>query len=177
MPNLFEIDEQIRALDEDGFDMECVDTETGEIVPELVAARLDSLQMDETRKMESIAMLIKEREAMAASIKEEMDALTKRRKACQNKAEALKRYLLDYMTLREMKRKETARCVITAAKKSPSLEVVDPAALIDWAALYGEQYLTYAAPKPKVAEIKAAVKEGVPVPGVRLVDGTSLRIV
>ena len=86
--NLYEIDRQIQELIENS-----VDPETGELT--LDPAALDALQMEREAKIENLACYVKNLTADAKAIKAEEQALSERRKAAENKAERLKRYLSD----------------------------------------------------------------------------------
>ena len=79
---LYEIDEAILA---------CTDQETGEIIdPEALTA----LQMERDRKLENVALWVKDLKAEAEAIGNEVKALTARKKAAENKAERLKEWLV-----------------------------------------------------------------------------------
>ena len=82
MRPLYEIDAAILAA---------VDQETGEI---LDTEKLDALQMERERKLEGVALWIKDLKAEATAVKEEADKLTARKKALDNKIESIKTWLL-----------------------------------------------------------------------------------
>ena len=73
MRSLYEIDQEL---------LDCVDMETGEI---LDTEKLDALQMERERKLEGVALWIKDLNYEAAAVKEEADKLTTRKKALDNK--------------------------------------------------------------------------------------------
>lgn len=68
MATLYEIDATI---------MDCVDTETGEIIDE---EKLNSLLMERSAKLEGVALWIKNLDSDAAAIRAEREALEKRQK-------------------------------------------------------------------------------------------------
>lgn len=78
---IYEIDEAI---------LDCVDQETGDIVD---IERLEKLEMKRDKKVSDVACWIKDLKAEAEAIKNEVDKLSARRKADENKIESLKRYL------------------------------------------------------------------------------------
>ena len=78
---LYEINEAIEA---------CVDKETGEIIDE---AELDNLQMERQEKIHNIAAWIVNLDADAKAYKERADHFTAKKKAAENKAASLRRYL------------------------------------------------------------------------------------
>ena len=69
MRALYEIDQEI---------LDCVDLETGEI---LDSAKLDALQMERERKLEGVALWVKDLNYEAQMVKEEADKLTARKRA------------------------------------------------------------------------------------------------
>ena len=56
---LYEINEQMQQLLENGFDAECIDMETGEILRKIASEKLDKLMLDEQAKIENTALFIK----------------------------------------------------------------------------------------------------------------------
>ena len=81
MRALYEIDKEIIA---------CTDLETGEIIDQ---TKLDALQMERERKLENVALWVKDLRAEAEAIGNEVQALNARKKAAERKAEALKTWL------------------------------------------------------------------------------------
>ena len=79
---LYEIDEQIAA---------CVDEETGEVID---LDRLITLNMERERKLEGVALWVKDLTAEAKAIREEEKALAERRRAAESKVDSLKSWLL-----------------------------------------------------------------------------------
>ena len=57
--NLFKIEESIQNFLEQGFDNTCIDQETGEILEERIAERLDNLEFTFNIKAENLALYIK----------------------------------------------------------------------------------------------------------------------
>lgn len=79
--NLYEINAEILG---------CIDYETGEIVD---TERLKMLEVEKEKKIENIALWIKNLEAEAEALKKEKEAFAAREKSARNKAESLKKYL------------------------------------------------------------------------------------
>ena len=152
MANLYEIDAQI---------MECVDFETGEIIDE---TKLQALQLEFDEKVEGIALWIKNLLAEAKMIKEEKDKLAARQKSCENKAESLKKYLSSALGGEKFK---TAKVSISY-RKSESVEVED-------VSLLGDDYLKFK-PEPDKTKIKDALKNGIALEGVTLVEKNNIQI-
>lgn len=153
MANLYEIDAQI---------MECVDFETGEIID---VERLEALQMEFNSKVEGIALWIKNLVAEAKMVKEEKDNLAARQKACENKAESLKKYLGNALGGEKFK---TSRVSISY-RKSESVEVADISLLDD-------DYLKFKEPEADKTKIKKALKDGIELEGVILVEKNNIQI-
>lgn len=96
--NLYEINREILA---------CIDYETGEILDE---GRLNSLEIEREKKIENVALWIKNLEAEAAALKKEKDAFTQREKSTKNKIESLKKYLENALQGQKF---QTTKCAIS----------------------------------------------------------------
>ena len=150
--NLYEINQEI---------MSCWDEETGEI---LDVQKFDALQMALEEKLEGIGCYIKNLEAEAAALKAEEQAFAARRKRAENKAASLKNYLAGYLQGCPF---ETLR-VKVSFRKSESLEVSESAVI-------PEEYLKYSVDVNK-ADLKKAVKAGLELDGVQLVQNLNINI-
>lgn len=150
--NLYQINQEI---------MDCIDMETGEI---LDTSKLDGLQMELEDKLEGIGCWIKNLEAEAAAYKAEKDAFAARQKTAENKAASLKNYLAGYLRGCPF---ETLRVKISF-RKSESLEVSE-------SAVVPEEYLKHTVEVNK-ADLKAAVKSGLVLDGVQLVQKQNIQI-
>lgn len=153
MANLYEIDAQI---------MECVDFETGEIID---VDRLEALQMEFNNKVEGIALWIKNLVAEAKMVKEEKDNLAARQKACENKAESLKKYLSNALGGEKFKTPK----VSISYRKSESVEIENISLLDD-------DYLKFKEPEADKTKIKKALKDGIELEGVILVEKNNIQI-
>ena len=138
-----------------------MDMETGEI---LDVQQLDALQMQLEDKLEGIGCWIKNLEAEAAAYKAEKDAFAARQKAAENKAASLKNYLSGYLQGCPF---ETLRVKISF-RKSESLEVSETAVV-------PMEYLKTTVDVDK-AELKKAVKAGLVLDGVQLVQKQNIQI-
>ena len=150
--NLYEIDQAI---------MDAIDPETGEIIDEA----FDSLVMTRNQKLENIGLYIKNLEADAAAFKAEKESFADRQKAAENKAASLKRYLSDFLAGQKF---ETLR-VKVSFRKSESLEVSEEAKI-------PEEFLRYKEPEINKADLKKAVKAGLVLEGVQLVEKQNISI-
>ena len=151
---LYEIDNEIyECVNEDG---EVIDTE-----------KLEELQMERDKKIESIACWIKELAAEANAIKEEKLKLEARQKVAENKVKSLKNYLAYALKGTSFR---TAK-VSVSFKKTESVEVT-PDGLENLKAMR-DDLLKYKEPEPDKTAIKQALKSGLSVRGVQLVQNTS----
>ena len=151
--NLYEIDNEI---------MSCVDMETGEIID---AEKLDQLQMDRERKIENIALWIKNLISDAEALKAEKQAFADRQKAAENKAASLKKYLSDYLAGEKYKSAK----VSVSFRKSESVNILDMSKI-------PEQYLKVAEPTADKTGIKNALKAGEVIAGAELIENQNIQI-
>lgn len=152
---IYEIDQAI---------MECIDLETGEIID---TDQLDKLQMEREKKLENVACWIKELKVEAEALKNEKQALAERQKVAENKAESLKKWLAYALQGEKFK---TTKCAISF-RKSEAVEVTDEG--LNNLMKEHDELLTYKAPEPNKTAIKQAIKDGLNVPGVQLVQNVS----
>ena len=152
---IYEIDQAI---------MECVDLETGEIID---TEQLDKLQMERETKIEGVACWIKDLKAEAEALKNEKQALAERQKVAENKAESLKKWLAYALQGEKFK---TPKCAISF-RKSEAVEVTDEG--LENLMKEHDELLTYKAPEPNKTAIKQALKDGLNVEGVQLVQNVS----
>lgn len=153
MASLYEINEEI---------LNCVDMETGEIID---AERLSQLQIAFDDKVEGIALWIKNLLADAEAIKEEKNKLADRQRVCENKAKRLKEYLSGFLGGQKF---STPRVAISY-RRSESVEVQDATEL-------PEEYLKFAEPTVDKTKVKKALKEGIELAGVALVENQNIQI-
>ena len=146
MRALYEIDQDI---------LDCVDMETGEIFD---TEKLDGLQMERERKLEGVALWVKDLKAEADAVKAEADKLTARKKALDNKIDGLKNWLLFALGGEKLK---TPRCSVYQTH-STRLSVADEAELINAIQTLDEpeRFLRFRTPELKKDEIKKALKDG-----------------
>ena len=152
---IYEIDQAI---------MECIDLETGEIID---TDQLDKLQMEREKKLENVACWIKDLKAEAEALKNEKQALAERQKVAENKAESLKKWLAYALQGEKFK---TTKCAISF-RKTEAVEVTDEG--LNNLMKEHDELLTYKAPEPNKTAIKQALKDGLNVTGVQLVQNIS----
>ena len=154
MRPLYEIDAAI---------LEAVDQETGEIIdPE----KLTALQIERERKLEGVALWVKDLNYEAQMVKEEADKLNARKKALDNKITSLKAWLLWALDGEKLK---TARCNVYQTH-SQRVAVADEDELIKFLQTLNdpEKFLRFREPELKKDEIKKALKDGTIIPGAEL---------
>lgn len=118
---LYEYAEQYEALKQMA--------EDESIPPEALADTLESIDDEFETKVDSIACIIKDELAIAEAIKKEIDALTARMKRHEATADQLKAYTMQQMQAVGKSKIETARNVVSVAKKAPALEIENAGAL------------------------------------------------
>lgn len=157
MANLYQIRQEI-----ENFEYE-IDEETGEL---LNALAWDDLNMSFEEKIENIACCIKNLASDVLAFKAEEEQLEKRRKSKEKKMEYLKKMLADNMNGQKF---STARCAVSF-RKSTKLEVLNAEILPK--ALMVETIKTV----PDANAIKALLKNGMEVPGCRLVENLNTQV-
>ena len=143
----------------------CVDSETGEIIDE---QRLDALQMAREKKIENILLWIKNLKSEAGAIREEEKKLADRRQSDEKKAESLTQYVQNVLNGEKFK---TSR-VVVSYRKSEAV-IVDDLQLMQETC---DEYLKYKDPEPDKAKIKAALKDGITVPGCHLEERQNITV-
>lgn len=154
MSSLYEINEAI---------MNTIDLETGEIV-DLEA--FENLQMERNEKLENIALWVKNLLSEAEALKAEEKAFADRRKATENKAESLKRYLDSALNGQKF---NTTKVAISY-RKSTAVEVDESKLPAKWLREIPASYVV-----DKV-EITKALKAGETVDGAVLVERNNIQI-
>ena len=152
---IYEIDQAI---------MECVDLETGEIID---TEQLDKLQMERDTKLENVACWIKDLKAEAEALKNEKQALAERQRVAENKAESLKKWLAYVLDGQKF---STSKCAVSF-RKTEAVEVTKDG--LNNLMEEHDELLTYKAPEPNKTAIKQAIKDGLSVAGVQLVQNIS----
>jgi len=130
---------------------------------------LRSLEGEITDKLDSMAQIVKGCAADIDYIKEEKKRLDGKQKVLESKADRLKRYMQEQMEIAGLDKVKGTHYTVGIQPNPPSLEVVDEKQI-------PKEYFIPQDPKLDRDGIKKALKWGVVVPGVKLVQGRSLRI-
>ena len=144
--------------------LNCIDEETGEVID---TEQLDKLQMERDTKLENVACWIKELKTEADAIKAEKQILANRQKVAENKAESLKKYLAYVL---DGKKFSTAKCAVSF-RNTEIVEITQEG--LEALMKEHDELLTYKAPEPNKTAIKQAIKDGLNVAGVQLVQNIS----
>lgn len=161
---LYEIDEAIRELIEGA-----VDPETGELL--IDDSVLDALQMERDKKVENLALYIKNLSSDINELRQEEKNLAARRRAAEQKAERLKRYLSDALNGEKFSTSKVA-CTF---RNTTAIEVAPGFA--EWA--WDNKRLNLLRtkpPEPDKAAIKQAISDGEVIPFAEIVTRQSLSI-
>ena len=158
---MYEIDSQVSSL---------IDPETGEI---LDFEAFEQLQMEKEQKLENMALWVKDLEATAAAIANEVKVLNERKKALEKKSESLQKYL---SILLDGQKFSTPKCAISF-RKSEQVEIDDD--FLEWCKSdleAGFDYLRIKEPEVDKTAVKAALKNGVVLEKARLVKNSNINI-
>lgn len=151
---------QIDMLIED-----CV-SEDGEIID---IDKLETLELERDTKIENILLWIKNLKAEAEAIKTEKMNLAKRQSICENKAEALKKYLSSYLEGTPFK---TAK-VSASFRRSTVVDVdIDQLMMME----DFDEYVRFKVPDPNKDAIKKALEDGKKLAGCQLIENYNLII-
>lgn len=156
--NLYEIEQEI---------MSCVDEETGEVID---FEKLNALTLERDRKIESLALWVKNLKAEADAYKKEKDSFAQKQKSAENRAEQIKKYLSGYLNGTAFK----STRVSVSFRTSESTEVFDLNALMGYDDC--DSYLKYKDPEPDKTAIKDAINSGIKLPGCRIVENNNIQI-
>ena len=158
----------------------------GEIITDLEALResyrqawfdtLAALEGKFDAKAENIAVYIKNMSAEVIALKQEEDALKRRRLAFEKSVERMKAYLLGSMHAVGRLKIDTPRARLSIRKNAESLVVENDAAFIEWAQAHKNDLLKYAQPEIRKSDAKKLVQAGEPLPFVHLTRTESLTI-
>lgn len=157
---LYEIDAQLEEM------LEQVDPETGELLCDM--EQLEALSLERNRKLENLALYVKNRDAEAKAIREEEKALADRRRGLERKAERAK----DFLARMLAGEKFTTPKVAVSWRKSEAVEI----GMSFFSADANERFLRYKEPDPDKAAIKAALKAGEKITGAELVTNLNMTI-
>lgn len=157
---LYEIKGALRAA----LDRIEVDEETGEIIN---AADLDAVEAEAREKLESTALYVRELNAEADALKDEIERLTDRRRSLEKRSTFLKGLMLQGIDALGATKLKTP--MVTISVRTSKAVELDADAL----GKIPESFVRVKREADKTA-IKAAIEGGFEVPGAHLVENRSL---
>lgn len=137
-----------------------------------IADTLESLGGEMQIKSQNVAMFIGNLEAQAKAIKEAEATMAARRKAIENRAERVRKYLMENMTFAGISKIECPYFKIAIQDNPPSVVIDDLGSL-------PSDYMRQPEPPPPAPDkklIAQAIKDGFNVPGAHLEVGKRLVI-
>lgn len=165
---LYQIDRNLMELLENGFNLDCIDLETGEIDEAKLIELLNEYQAEREAKLEAVALFIRSlSDEIEASKKYEKD-LADRRKRTEAKAESLKRYLTKSITAFGSTSFKSVK-VSASVRKSTAVD-------LDENRLPNEWWRVTEIRKPDKTAIGTALKAGQEVEGAWLVENQNITI-
>lgn len=165
MATLYEINRKIEEILDRLY--ETVDEETGE-VSEDILFELSDMQEERKTKLDNIGAYIKNLEAEAKAIKEEIDNLKKRMDAKTRKADRLRQYVAQDLLAHDEKKMETSRIKYSFL---PSTQVK-----VDEAVISKKYFIKKIETRVDTAGIKKLLKEGHKIRGAELIEKQNLQI-
>lgn len=170
MRRLYEIDKDIeRMLDEDAVikleDGQAVDAESGEVFS--LTERLESLQIERERKIESVAFYLDDINVKLSQVDERIKQLQAIKKSLQSQEDRIGQYLLFATSNKGV---ETPN-VMVKVRKSTRVEILSDV-------IIPQEYMTVKTKvEPDKTAIKKAIKSGEAVPGAELKEYYSVSII
>lgn len=164
MTALYALSAEYRAAAEKLADME-IDEQT-------LADTLESLSGELEAKATNVAFVIRNTQALAASIKDAETQMAARRKALESRAERLTKYLLDNMQACGMQKIESPYFALTVKSNPPSVVIDEPGLIPD-------EFMRLPAPPPPSPDktmIAKVLKAGHDVPGAHMTQGYRIEI-
>lgn len=160
MANLYDIEQSI---------LDCFDAETGEL---LDTERLSELELARDKKIENIALYIKNLKSDVEAYKHEKEVFAEKERVAKNKAESLKNYLQQYLA----GEKFSTSKVSISYRKSEVVDIADESKFIEYAQKNNESLLSYKTPTINKTAVKELLKEGEVVEGASIVQRQNMQI-
>jgi len=164
MTALYELAAEYRAAADKLADMD-IDEQT-------ISDTLEGMSGDLEVKAQNVILFTRNLESTAAAIKEAEGQMAARRKALENRAAGLRRYVLENMQFAGIQKIECPWFKLSIRDNPAAVEIYEPG-------LIPAQYMKTPEPPPPAPDktaIKAAITAGMEVPGAKLTKGTRLEI-
>ena len=139
---------------------------------EVIVDTLEGLSGDLETKAQNVAFFARNLESTAAAIKQAEADMAARRKAMENRADGLKRYIFESMTVAGIEKIECPHFRLAIKNNPAAVDVFEPG-------LVPASFMRTPEPPPPAPDktaIKEALKAGQDVPGARLTSGQRLEI-
>ena len=136
---------------------------------------MEGLNLVQSDKIDNIACYIKQLLAEEKALKEEIENLTKRRKAKQKTIDNLKYYISDTMKISKIDKIETSRNIIKFRNNAVKVNIENEEKFLLWAMENHDELLNYKKPDVNKTMIKEYLKDN-EIEGVKLVREKSLQI-
>lgn len=161
MVSLYELEQQYRMLlDDDASTPEDIEAWNG---------LLDKLGGEIDVKVTNIALVVKQLQAEEKALADEVASLQEKKRTRANKVERLKAYMLEGMTLAGIEKTTDVRAEVRVQKNPPKLEIADDHYIPD-------EYWVEQEPSVDKRELLTALKDGLEIPGVSMVQEKGIRI-
>lgn len=171
--SLYEISNDFQTL-YDALDDIDLNEENGENLLTAYFDTLEGIEGEFEHKAENIAVFIKELIYEAENLDKEKKNLDDRSKQKKQKAESLKRYLMNCMEQIGRYKIDTPKAVISLRNNAESVQIDEPDEFIAWAKANRKDLLNYKEPEIKKALLKKEMQNGLYVSGVSLIRSKSL---
>lgn len=150
---------------------DAIDPETGEL-PEGYADYIEALTMRREDAIEQMGLEYKNRTAEAKACREEANALLDRARRLEGSAEHIKAIVASELAGQKF---STGR-VSVSFRTVKTAEIVNEAALLDYAEQGHEHLIRYKTPDVNKREVEAALRAGMEIPGAELQIRQSMSI-
>ena len=140
--------------------------------PQIIADTIEGESLPLETKATNVAFAIRNLETLAASIKQAEAQMKSRRERVEKHIERVRGYLQYCMEVAGKSKIESPWFELAVKNNPPRVDVYEPA-------LVPEEFMSYPeppAPSPNKKAIAKAIKDGLQVPGARLVSGRRLDI-
>ena len=164
MTALYELAQEYRAAAEKLADMD-IDEQT-------LADTLEGMGGELEMKAQNVILFTRNLESTACAIKEAEGQMAARRKALENRAAGLRRYVLENMQFAGIQKIECPWFKLSIRDNPAAVDIYEPG-------LIPAEFMKQPEPPPPAPDktaIKAAINAGTEVPGARLTKGTRLEI-
>lgn len=150
--------------------------EAGEMDESALWDTLDGIDGAIEDKADSIVQVIRNKQALASAIDEEVKRLQARKKAVDKAVDRISVYVANTLSILGIDKLETVHAKLSF-RASKKCVISDPTAVLNWALANGRaDLLTIPEPTPSTSAIKAAIDAGEKIPGAMIVKNRNLQI-